>query len=339
MKSIVIAEPGNVEVKDIPIPERKTGEVLLKMLYGGVCGSDLNSFRGTNAYVSYPRTIGHEIAAEIVEVDESNSFGLKKGMLVTCNPYFNCTQCYSCRRGHVNCCTTNQTMGVQREGAFSEYIVMPKERVYDGSGIDPETLSLIEPFCISNHGVGRAGIKQGDKVLVIGSGTIGILAAVSASLKGGQVTVCDVSADKLEYAKEMGITQNILYTSKDGFLKDVENVTDGNGFDVAIEAAGNPQAFINCVDAAAFQARIAVIGVSKNHADFNYTEIQRKELNIFGSRAALKKDFEETIQYVKDGKVDLQKIISRRYNIGEAVEAFKDLNSNSDSILKMVFKF
>ena len=93
MKSIVMEEPGKVLVKEVPVPDQKPGEVLLKMLYGGVCGSDLNSFRGLNAYVSYPRTIGHEISAEIVEVDENNSYGLKKGMVVTCNPYFNCGEC------------------------------------------------------------------------------------------------------------------------------------------------------------------------------------------------------------------------------------------------------
>ena len=114
----------------------------------------------------------HIFSAEIVEVGE-NDYGLKKGMIVTCNPYFNCTHCYSCRRGLVNCCTTNQTMGCQRDGAFSEYVAMPLERIYDGKGVPPKTLALIEPFCISYHGVSRANIKPGDRVLVLGAGTIG----------------------------------------------------------------------------------------------------------------------------------------------------------------------
>ena len=121
MKAICIEEPGKVVVKDIDKPVRKPGEALLKMLYGGICGSDLGSYRGANAYVSYPRIPGHELAAEIVEIDE-NDKGLKPGMIVTCNPYFNCGSCYSCRRGLVNACTDNQTMGVQREGGFAEYI-------------------------------------------------------------------------------------------------------------------------------------------------------------------------------------------------------------------------
>ena len=147
MKSIVINQPGQVVFREDPMPVAKEGEALLKLLYGGICGSDLGSYRGTYAYFDYPRIPGHEFSAEIVEVGE-NDYGLKKGMIVTCNPYFNCTHCYSCRRGLVNCCTTNQTMGCQRDGAFSEYVAMPLERIYDGKGVPPKTLALIEPFCI-----------------------------------------------------------------------------------------------------------------------------------------------------------------------------------------------
>lgn len=194
MKAICIQEPGKVEIQDIEKPVRKPGEALLKMLYGGICGSDLGSYRGANAYVSYPRIPGHELAAEIVEIDD-NDRGLKPGMIVTCNPYFNCGTCYSCRRGLVNACTDNQTMGVQREGGFAEYITMPIERIYDGKGLPAKTLALIEPFCISYHGVSRANVQKGERVLVVGAGTIGVLAAVAAKAKGAEVTICDVAED------------------------------------------------------------------------------------------------------------------------------------------------
>lgn len=185
MKSVFIENPHQVVMKDIPRPVRKLGEALLKLLYGGICGSDLGSYRGTFAYFSYPRTPGHEFSAEIVEVND-NDYGLKPGMVVTCNPYFNCGECYSCRRGLVNACMDNQTMGVQREGAFSEYITMPLERIYDGKGLDPRVLAVIEPLCISYHGVKRAEVQRNDKVLIVGAGTIGILAAIAAKQKGAR---------------------------------------------------------------------------------------------------------------------------------------------------------
>ena len=152
MKAIYIEEPGKVVIREIEMPRRKSGEALLKVLYGGICGSDLGSYRGTFAYFAYPRIPGHEFAAEIVEIDD-NDRGLKPGMIVTCNPYFNCGHCYSCERGIVNACMDNQTMGCQRDGAFCEYITMPIERVYDGKGLPPKVLAAIEPFCISYHGV------------------------------------------------------------------------------------------------------------------------------------------------------------------------------------------
>lgn len=137
MKAIYIEEPGKVVIREIEMPRRKSGEALLKVLYGGICGSDLGSYRGTFAYFAYPRIPGHEFAAEIVEIDD-NDRGLKPGMIVTCNPYFNCGHCYSCERGIINACMDNQTMGCQRDGAFCEYITMPIERVYDGKGCRPK---------------------------------------------------------------------------------------------------------------------------------------------------------------------------------------------------------
>ena len=171
---------GYVSVDEAPLPVRQPGEALLKILYGGVCGSDNGSYKGSFAYAHYPLIPGHEFSAQIVEVDEDNPYGLRRGMIVTCNPYMNCGHCYSDRHGTVNACMNNQTLGCQRDGAFREYFTMPVERCYDGKGMDPKLLAAIEPFCISYHGVSRADVKKGEKVLVVGAGTIGVLAAAAA---------------------------------------------------------------------------------------------------------------------------------------------------------------
>lgn len=339
MKTILIHEPGKVEVVETKMPEVKEGEALLKILYGGICGSDLGTYRGTFAYASYPRIPGHEFSAEIVEIGE-NDKGLKPGMVVTCNPYFNCTTCYSCQRGLVNCCTSNETLGAQRDGAFSQYITMPIERIYDGKGLPAKTLALIEPFCISYHGVSRANVQPGENVLVIGAGTIGVLAAVAAKSKGAHVTICDVAEKKLNYAVEtFGLDASILNDNPETFQEKVDAATNGNGFDVTIEAVGLPSTFQNCIDAAAFGARVVLIGVGKQNLDFNFTLIQKKELNIFGSRNALKKDFLELIDLVKSGTVDLEKIVTNTYKMEDAAEAFKDFSENAGSMLKVVLEF
>lgn len=338
MKAIFINNPGEVEIKNINKPLPSEGEALLKVLYGGICGSDLGSYRGTFAYFEYPRTPGHEISAEIIEIGP-NKAGLETGMVVTVNPYFNCGQCYSCQRGLVNACTTNQTMGVQREGGFSEYITMPIERIIDGKGLPAKTMTLIEPFCISYHGVKRANVNAKDKVLIVGAGTIGVLAAVAAKAKGAQVYISDIAEKKLEYAQSFGVDGIILNDSPENFEKQVMEATEGNGFDVTIEAVGLPSTFQNCIDAAAFGGRVVLIGVGKKNLDFNFTIIQKKELNIYGSRNALTSDFVELIDVLKNGEINLDKIITDIYDFDDAAEAFSDFDQNASNMLKVLIEF
>lgn len=340
MKCIEIEKPGVVNVKECQMPIRGNGEALLKLLYGGICGSDLNSYKGGNAYVKYPVIPGHEFSAEIVEIDE-NDKGLKPGMIVTANPYFNCGHCYPCEKGLVNCCTDNQTMGVQRNGGFAEYITMPIERIYESQGLKAWEVALVEPFCIGYHGIKRANISEGEKVLVIGAGTIGVFAAISAKLRGAEVTMCDISEAKLTYAREnFGIDHVIVNKSNEAFLAEVEKLTNGNGFDVTVEAVGLPSTFLNCIDAAAFGARVVVIGVAKHNADFNFTLIQKKELCILGSRNARRDDFMEVIDILKVGRVkNLDKIVTKKYHFTQAKSAFEDLEANAGNILKVTFEF
>jgi len=338
MKAIMIKSPGKAEIVEIEKPVRKTEEATLRLLYGGICGSDLNAYRGAFAYFTYPRIPGHEFSAEIIEISDNNR-GLKPGMIVTCNPYFNCGGCYSCRRGLVNCCADNQTMGVQREGAFSEYITMPVERIYDGKGLPAKTLALIEPFCISYHGIGRAGVRAGDRLLVVGAGTIGVLAGVSAKAKGAEVYIADVAQDKLNYAMGFGFDGAVLNDSPEALEKAVHDITGADGFDVTVEAVGLPSTFQGCVDAAAFGGRVVAIGVGKKNLDFNFTTIQKKELSVLGSRNALKEDFLELIDLVKTGTVDLERIVTNCYSWTDADTALREFDQNAGRMLKVLLDF
>ena len=338
MKAIVIVKPGQVEIRDLPEPELKPGEALIRPLFGGICGSDLNSFRGSNAYMSYPRVPGHEFSAEIVEIGE-NAQGFKAGDIVTANPYFNCGHCYSCGHGLVNACMSNQTMGVQREGGFAELVAMPIERLINGEGLEPKILALIEPFCIGYHGIQRAGVKAGDNVLVVGAGTIGVLAAIAAKSRGAKVWICDVAPKKLEYAMRFGLDGKILNSSPEEFAKAWKEVTDNNGFDVTVECVGLPSTLQNCLDAACFGGRVAVIGVGKHNIDLDFTIIQKKELNIYGSRNAMTKDFKELIDVVKDQGLKLDDVITNIYKFNDAAQAFADFDKNAGSMLKVMIEF
>ena len=296
MKAIVIEKPGQIEIKEIPMPEVKDNEALLKVKYVGICGADVASYTGNQPFTTYPRIPGHEFSAEIVTIPE-NDKGLKAGDIVTCNPYFNCGECYSCERGFVNCCTDNQTMGVQRDGAFCEYIAMPVERIFKGEGLSAEELSLIEPFSISQHAVSRATIKETDTVLVVGAGPIGLFALLAAKQKCKKIVVADILDNRLSLAKEYGA--DAVVNTKTQSLEDFTNeFTEGRGFDVCIEACGAPETFLNCIDCAAFAANIILIGNGKRETSFVHSIILKKELNIHGSRNALNADFINNIRPV-----------------------------------------
>lgn len=336
MKAIVIPNPNEIKIREVPMPEVKQGEALLKVKYVGICGADVASFTGNQPFTTYPRIPGHEFSAEIIEIPE-NDRGLKVGDIVTCNPYFNCGSCYSCQRGFVNCCTDNQTMGVQRDGAFCEYISMPVERIYGGKELAAEELALIEPFSISQHAVSRAQIKETDTVLIIGAGPIGLFALLAAKQKCSKIVVADILDNRLGLAKEYG-ADAVVNTKKQSLEEFTTEFTNGNGFDVCIEACGAPETFLGCIENAAFAANIILIGNGKRETNFVHSVILKKELNIHGSRNALKDDFLNNIDTVADKKADVMKMVSGVYDMENAIDAFKALADNDGTIAKLLIK-
>lgn len=336
MKTVFIQQPNQIEVIESEMPVLKEGEALLKIKYCGICGADVASYTGNQPFTTYPRIPGHEFSAEIVSIPD-NDKGLKPGDIVTANPYFNCGHCYSCQRGLVNACTDNKTMGVQRDGSFCEYVAMPMERIYPGKGLDAKQLALIEPFSIGYHAASRAEIKEGDKVLIIGAGPIGLFAMISAKLKGAECYVADVLDNRLALAKAYGAS-GVINSKTTDILEATKEITNGNGFDVCMEACGLSVTFLNCIDCAAFGANIILIGNGKKDTTFLHSIILKKELNIFGSRNSYAKDFEELIDIVSQGKVDVMKMVSDIVPMERADEAFKALADNDGTLAKILIE-
>ncbi len=334
MKTVLIDEPFQIKVTDTEMPVPKEGEALLKVLYGGICGADVASYTGNQPFTTYPRIPGHEFSAQIVSIPD-NDRGLKPGDIVTANPYFNCGECYSCRRGFVNCCTDNQTMGVQRDGAFLEYIVMPVERIYDGKGLSAKELALVEPFTISYHALHRAPVKPGDNVLVVGAGPIGLFALIAAKAQGASVYVADILQGRLEKALHFG-ADGVINSSENDIVAEAMRITSGNGFDVCVEACGQSVTFLACIDCAAFAANIILIGNGKRETTFLHSILLKKELNVFGSRNSFPKDFKAVIDLIASGSVNVLDMVSDIYPIERADEAFKALANNDGSLAKVL---
>ncbi len=337
MKAIEITRPGEVRIIEKELPQPKAGEALLQVLYGGICGADVASYTGNQPFTTYPRIPGHELSARIVTVPE-NDRGLKAGDIVTCNPYFNCGACYACKRGLVNACHDNQTMGVQRDGGFQKYITMPVERIIDGKGLSAKELALIEPFSISCHALSRAKVNEGDNLLIMGAGPIGLFALLRAKALGSRVLIADMLKSRLALAADFGADATVNVKERE-LSEAAAAFTGGNGFDVCVEACGAPETFLSCVREAAHGANIILIGNGKRETTFVHSILLKKELNVFGSRNAFTRDFETLIDLVKDGKADVLKMVSGVYEMQDAAAAFEALAHNDGTLAKLLIGF
>ncbi len=336
MKAVKITKPGEIKIDEIAMPVLKENEALLKIKYCGICGADVASYTGNQPFTTYPRIPGHEFSAEIAEIG-TNDRGLKVGDIVTANPYFNCGECYSCKRGIVNACTDNQTMGVQRDGSFCEYVAMPIERIIHGKGLSAKELALIEPFSISCHALSRCEIKKGDNLLIMGAGPIGLFALIKAKSMGARVMIADLLDNRLNLAEQYG-ADRIVNTKNEDLLKAAEEFTNKNLFDVTVEACGQPETFLSCIDCAATGANVILIGNGKRNTEFLHSILLKKELNVFGSRNAFTKDFDELIDLVSSGKADVLKMVSGVYPMKNATEAFQALANNDGSLAKLLIE-
>lgn len=334
MKGISIQRPGCIEVVELPMPEIHEGEALLKVLYGGICGADVASYTGNQPFTTYPRIPGHEFSAQIVSVP-ANDRGLKPGDIVTCNPYFNCGSCYACRKGLVNACEDNQTMGVQRDGAFCEYIAMPVERLIPGKGLSAKELALIEPFSIAQHAISRCEIRPGDSLMIAGAGPIGLFALLAAKLKGAVVTVTDVLEGRLQKAKEFG-ADHVVCMKDENADEQLRQISEMHGFDVCVEACGLSATFLNCITYACQGANLILIGNGKKETTFLHSILLKKELNVFGSRNAYTADFEALIDMVAAGRTDILRMVSAEYEAQDAPAAFEALVHNDGSLEKVL---
>lgn len=338
MKAIQITAPSEMKVVDIEKPVLKPGEVLVKIKYVGFCGSDLNTFLGRNPMVKLPVIPGHEVGATIEEISEGVPASLKPGMSVTINPYTNCGKCTSCRNGRVNACEHNETLGVQRNGAMSEYIALPWNKVIPATNISPRDCALIEPMSVGFHAVSRAQVTDIDTVMVIGCGMIGMGAIVRAALRGATVIAVDLDNDKLELAKRIGAHYAINSITENVHERLME-ITEGFGPDVVIEAVGSPATYVTAVNEVGFTGRVVCIGYAKSEVAFQTKYFVQKELDIRGSRNALPADFRAVIRYMEQGTCPNDELISKVATPETALQAMQEWAATPEKVFRILVKF
>ena len=339
MKAIQITHQQELNIVELEKPQAPSqGEVLLKLCYVGFCGSDINTFMGRNTMALNPVIPGHEVGAVIEAVGAGVPENLKPGMVVTCNPYTNCGKCASCRNNRVNACEHNETLGVQRNGAMQEFIVLPWQKVIPAGTLDTKTSALVEPMSVGFHAVSRAQVTDIDVVMVIGCGMVGMGAIVRAALRGATVIAADIDDEKLALAKTMGATYTVNTKTEDAHQR-LQEITNGFGPDVVIEAVGSVPTYQMAINEVAFTGRVACIGYAKSEVSLQTKYFVQKVLDIRGSRNAQPSDFRAVIHYLENNDCPIDTLITKVIRPEQALDTMRWWSENPGKVFRILVEF
>jgi threonine dehydrogenase-like Zn-dependent dehydrogenase len=322
MKAILLQAPGQVEIVDVAEPQAGPEDIVIEVHRVGLCGSDLGMFQGTLSIGTYPRIPGHEVSGVVMSKGKRVPGTVEKGDRVTVLPYSACGACSACRVGRLNCCQFNQTLGLQRDGALSARFAVHYSKVYASQVLTLQELALVEPMSVGYHAANRGQVSEMDTVLVIGCGTIGMGVVAASVRKGATVIAVDIDDGKLALAARFG-AQHTINSTGGHVLQEVARLTDGEGVSVAIEAVGLSQTFRLAVEAACYAGRVVYVGYAKQEVCYDTTDFVRKELDIRGSRNALRV-FPAVIKMLESRQQPFVTLITRVYPFAQAAQALAD---------------
>lgn len=334
MKAFLIKEPGKTCIEDILEPEPVEGEVVLRVRRVGLCGSDLNSYRGRNPLVQYPRIPGHELSATIVQTSPGVPSEFQPGINVTVYPYTQCGSCPSCRNQRPNACRSNQTLGVQRNGALTEYLAIHWQKLYPSNLLSLEQLALVEPLSVGFHAAARGRVSSGETVLVLGCGAIGLGAIAGVIFRKGSVIAADIDDRKLAIAAKVGAARTIN-SARESLHQQLLEWTRGDGPDVVIEAIGLPETFRSAVEEVAFTGRVVYIGYAKIPVEYETRLFVQKEIDILGSRNALH-DFPDVIAMLENGSFPVNEVVTHTVDLFETGKALSAWDRTPSDVTKIL---
>lgn len=337
MKAIRIYEPGRIVCEETSKPTPGPGEALIRIVAAGICGSDINTFRGTNGLVSYPRLIGHELAGIVESIPEDNIKGIQVGDRVIIDPYLYCGECYPCSVGRTNCCNNLRVLGVHIDGGMAEYHCHPADMLIRiPEYMDWTAAAIAEPLTISLHGIHRGGLKAGEYCAIYGAGTIGILAGMVAQAYGAHAIVIDLLQERLAFAKSVGIEFAIDGT-KGNVPEIVKQVTNGKMCQLVMECSGANTCIRETLDLVCHAGRITLTGWPHTETMLPTDIITRKEIDIRGARTSVG-EFEEAIELICSGRIDVSSILTKTVSISEAAETLLDMEMCPERYLKVVVR-
>jgi 2-desacetyl-2-hydroxyethyl bacteriochlorophyllide A dehydrogenase len=336
MQAVVCKSPHDMGIEPRPRPAPSQGEVLLRILRAGICGTDYHIYAGLHPFLNYPRVIGHELAGVVVTAPPGS--GWEAGQLAVVNPYLACGSCHACRQGLPNCCMKISVLGVHQDGGMAEYLSLPVGNLVPAGTLTPDQAGSVEFLAIGAHAVRRGGVQPGQRVLVIGAGPIGIGAAIFARIAGGQVTVVDRDPDRLALVGAVtGITDLIL---ADAYLTTaVAETTGGDGFDAVFEATGNPTSMEASFAHVAHGGKLVLVGLVKAQVSFSDPELHRREMSVLASRNATREDFDKVMGAMISGEVDVSRLITHRTTLARVAKDLPHWSAHKGGLIKAMVEF
>lgn len=335
MKALICEEPGRLSVISRPEPVPAEGEVLVRIRRVGICGTDFHIFQGKHPFLEYPRVMGHELSGT-VETAPAGS-GLTQGQNVYIVPYLSCGKCVACRRGVTNACQNISVLGVHRDGGMAEFLCVPVSNVIPAGNASLDDAAMIEFLAIGAHGVKRGGITAQDRVLVVGSGPIGMSAIIFAKARGANVTVMDMREDRLAFTTE-ALGADHLLLANDEAEANAKKLTDGDFFDVVIDATGNAGAMQRGFGFVAHAGRYVLVSVVRTDITFSDPEFHKRETTLFASRNAQADDFAEVVRQMDAGKVPTRALNTHRGSLDDGAALFKDWIRPEAGVIKAILE-
>ena len=338
MTQQVMVEPGKIEFREVPIPPVGPDQVLLKVMYIGICGSDIHVYHGKHPFTKYPVTQGHEVSCQVVGLGENvKEFSI--GEKVTVEPQVVCGKCYPCRHGKYNLCEELKVMGFQTTGMASTYFVVDKEKVTSlRSSISYEDGAMIEPLSVAVHAVKRVGDVKGLNIAVIGAGPIGnLVAQVAKGMGAAKVMLTDVSDFRLNLAKKCGIDS--VYNTKTTNFGDALIETFGpDKADVIYDCAGNDITMGQAIKYARKGSQIILVAVYAGMANVDLAVLNDHELDLNTTMMYRHEDYLDAISLVERNKINLGLLQTKTFDFKDFLEAYKYIDANRETSMKILVK-
>jgi 2-desacetyl-2-hydroxyethyl bacteriochlorophyllide A dehydrogenase len=341
MKAIQFEKPRSFRTIDIPEPGAPgQGEALVRVHRVGICGTDYAGFLGKMPFFSYPRIPGHELGVEVLAVGQSVT-NVKPGDRCAVEPYINCQQCYSCRRGHTNCCENHLTLGVHCDGGLRPLLILPARKLHLSRKLSLEQLALVETLAIGRHAINRGNPQPQENLLVIGAGPIGLAVLEFAKLSQAAITVMDMNNQRLEFVRQtMRIANTILAGGNGNELEQLAQMTNGQMADLVVDATGSHQSMSQALKYCAFAGRLVYVGITQQDVCFPHAPLMhRRELTLLASRNAVAPEFTRIIQLIEDGAIDTAPWITHRAGFEAITEQFQHWMEPQAGVIKAMVAF